>query len=122
MSPGRLIPGSAPSSPTVHLAYIKLRRLGTIGLAEFADSFIDAEGLGRDALNFQFDFAVFERALSKGKRAIKSVLMDQTAIAGDWQYLFREILFQACLQPKARAGRVRLLPVSSSFQRSSGSR
>ena len=86
-----------------HLAYINPRRLGAIGLVDDADSFIAAEELGPDALDPSFDFAAFEQALSGRTRDIKSVLMDQTAIAGIGNIYSDEILFQAGIHPKARA-------------------
>ena len=91
-----------------HLAYVNLRRLGAVGLVEDADSFIAAERLAPDALDPQFDFAAFERALSDRKRDVKSVLMDQTAIAGIGNIYSDEILFQAGIHPKARTDRLGL--------------
>ena len=89
-----------------HLAYINLRRLGAVGLAADADSFIAAERLGPDALDPRFDVAAFERALSARKRDIKSFLMDQNAIAGIGNLYSDEILFQARIHPKTRTDRL----------------
>jgi len=91
-----------------HLAYINLRRLGAVGLIDDADSFIAAAKLGPDALDPHFDFAAFERALSARKRDIKSILMDQTAIAGIGNIYSDEILFQAGIHPKTRTDRLGL--------------
>jgi formamidopyrimidine-DNA glycosylase len=51
-----------------HLAYISLRPLAPGGLFEDADRYSAAERLGPDALDPQFDFGVFENALSARKR------------------------------------------------------
>jgi formamidopyrimidine-DNA glycosylase len=89
-----------------HLAYVNLRRLGAIGFAADADAFVAAERLGPDALDPQFDIAAFERALSERRRDIKSLLMDQTVIAGIGNIYSDEILFQARLHPKTRTDRM----------------
>jgi formamidopyrimidine-DNA glycosylase len=91
-----------------HLAYINLRRLGAVGFVEDADGFIAVERLGPDALDPRFDFPAFERALSARKRDVKSVLMDQAAIAGIGNIYSDEILFQAGIHPKTRTDRLGL--------------
>jgi formamidopyrimidine-DNA glycosylase len=82
-----------------HLAYVNRRMLGRVGLAEDADAFVGAQGLGPDALDPAFDLAAFAAALS-GRRDVKSVLMDQELIAGIGNIYADEILFQARLHPK----------------------
>jgi formamidopyrimidine-DNA glycosylase len=89
-----------------HLAYTNLRRLGAVGLVDDAESFIATERLGLDALDPQFDFDAFERALSARKRDIKSLLMDQTVIAGIGNIYSDEILFQAGIHPKTTTDRL----------------
>jgi formamidopyrimidine-DNA glycosylase len=83
-----------------HLAYVNRRRLGRVGLADDAEAFIAAEGLGPDALDPAFDLEVFTRAIEGRRRDVKSVLMDQTLIAGVGNIYADEILFQARLHPK----------------------
>ena len=89
-----------------HLAYINPRRLGAVGLVDDADSLIAAAELGPYALDPHFDLAAFQQILSRSRRDIKSVLMDQTAIAGIGNIYSDEILFQAGIHPKARAARL----------------
>jgi formamidopyrimidine-DNA glycosylase len=84
-----------------HLAYVNRRMLGHVGLADDADEFIRAQELGCDALDPAFDLAAFNRAIEGRRRDIKSVLMDQTLIAGIGNIYADEILFQARLHPKA---------------------
>jgi len=86
-----------------HLAYVNLRRLGAVGFAEDADGFIAAERLGPDVLDPRFDLAAFGQALSARRRDIKSVLMDQAAMAGIGNIYSDEILFQAGIHPQTRA-------------------
>jgi formamidopyrimidine-DNA glycosylase len=83
-----------------HLAYVNRRMLGRVGLADDADAFIAAEGLGPDALAPAFDLEAFIRAIEGRRRDVKSVLMDQTLVAGIGNIYADEILFQARLHPK----------------------
>jgi formamidopyrimidine-DNA glycosylase len=82
------------------LAYVNRRMLGRVGLAEDADAFIAAEGLGPDALDPAFDLAALAAALD-GRREVKAVLMDQSLLAGIGNLYADEILFQARLHPKS---------------------
>jgi formamidopyrimidine-DNA glycosylase len=86
-----------------HLAYVNRRMLGRVGLADDADNFIQAEELGPDALDPAFDLEAFARAIQGRRRDVKSVLMDQTLIAGIGNIYADEILFQARLHPKTPA-------------------
>ncbi len=85
-----------------HLAYTSLRMLGKVGLAEDADAFIEKEKLGPDALAPDFDLAAFEAAVEGRRTNVKSVLMDQSAVAGIGNIYADEILFKAGLHPKSR--------------------
>lgn len=84
------------------LAYLNKRMLGRVGLADDADRFIEAEGLGPDALDPAFDREALAGALDS-RRDVKSVLMDQALIAGIGNIYADEILFQARLHPKTPA-------------------
>lgn len=85
------------------LAYTNKRMIGRVGLIEDAADFIAAEKLGPDALDPRFDLAAFKAAVGGVKRDIKSVLMDQEIVAGIGNIYSDEILFQARLNPTARA-------------------
>ena len=85
-----------------HFAYVNRRMLGRVGLADDAEEFIEAEELGPDALDPAFDLQAFDRAIAGRRRDVKSVLMDQTLIAGIGNIYADEILFQARLHPKTR--------------------
>jgi formamidopyrimidine-DNA glycosylase len=63
-----------------HLAYTNRRMLGRVGLADDADGFIEAEGLGPDALDPAFGDAAFAAALAGRRRDVKSILMDQARL------------------------------------------
>ncbi len=77
--------------------------IGRVGLIEDAADFITEEKLGPDALDPHFDLAAFKAAMLGSKRDVKAVLMDQQIIAGIGNIYSDEILFQARLDPAARA-------------------
>jgi formamidopyrimidine-DNA glycosylase len=81
------------------LAYVNRRMLGRVGLADDADAFIAAEGLGPDALDPASDLGTLSAALD-GRREVKAVLMDQGVVAGIGNLYADEILFQARLHPR----------------------
>lgn len=81
-----------------HLAYCSRRKLGTIDLTDNPDTFIDQERLGPDALELNFDR--FEQLLKGRRGSIKSLLMNQQAMAGLGNIYSDEILFQAGIHPK----------------------
>lgn len=82
------------------LCYTDPRRLGHIGLAEDADQFIAAERLGPDALDPRLTLARFRTIVEGARGNAKSVLMDQSRIAGIGNTYGDEILFQARLHPE----------------------
>lgn len=83
-----------------HLAYVNRRMLGRVGLADDADGFVRAEGLGPDALDPALDLAAFAQAIEGRRRDVKAVLMDQALLAGIGNLYADEILFQARLHPR----------------------
>jgi formamidopyrimidine-DNA glycosylase len=89
-----------------HLAYVNPRLFGGVGLATDAEAFIAKEGLGPDALDPNFDLTALEHALAGRKRDVKSLLIDQAAIAGIGNIYSDEILFQARIHPRTRSDRL----------------
>jgi formamidopyrimidine-DNA glycosylase len=89
-----------------HLAYLNPRRIGRVGLASDPAAFLLEEGLGPDALDPSFDLAAFEKALSRKKRDLKSLLMDQAVLAGIGNIYSDEILFAAGFHPRTRSDRL----------------
>jgi formamidopyrimidine-DNA glycosylase len=89
-----------------HLAYVNLRLLGRVGLAEDAEAFIRDQDLGPDLLDPGFDLAAFETALAGRRGGVKALLMNQSLVAGIGNIYADEILFQARLHPGARADRL----------------
>ena len=82
------------------LAYVNRRMLGRVGLADDADAFIAAEGLGPDALDPAFDLATLSAALD-GRREVKAVLMDQRVVAG----IGTSMPTRSCSRPACTPGR-----------------
>lgn len=86
-----------------NLAGIWQRRLGRIGLAESPADFVRREGLGPDAFDPGVGLDEFRRLLRNRRGGVKSALMDQGLIAGIGNVYSDEILFQAGIQPEAKA-------------------
>jgi formamidopyrimidine-DNA glycosylase len=89
-----------------HMAYTSRRMLGRVGLTDDAAAFIKSEGLGPDALDPAFDLATFQATLGRRERDVKSVLMDQSLIAGIGNIYADEILFQARVHPSTRVAQL----------------
>jgi formamidopyrimidine-DNA glycosylase len=86
------------------LAYINPRRIGHVVAVESTKAYVAETGLGPDVLDPSFDEAAFAAMLRGRKGVIKSVLMDQTRVAGIGNIYADEILFQARLHPAVGAG------------------
>lgn len=86
------------------LAFIDRRMLARAGATDDPDAYIEAHGLGPDALALaEKDFAAL---IAKRKGQAKSALMDQGLIAGIGNVFSDEILFQAGLHPQANLDRL----------------
>ena len=81
------------------------RRFGEILLQSpsFKGFSIDFEKLGPEPLENSFTVPVFTQALVRSRRAIKTLLMDQRAIAGLGNIYSDESLFRAGIHPERRA-------------------
>lgn len=76
------------------------RKLGHVGLVEDPDAFIEEKGLGPDALDLSW--TEFDELISGSRGSVKSVLMNQEALAGIGNIYSDEILFQGRIDPAAR--------------------
>jgi len=77
------------------------RRLGEIAIVTDPASFIEARGLGPDALDLGLD--AFEQLFAGRRGTIKSALMDQRFIAGLGNVYSDEILFRARIDAARQA-------------------
>lgn len=84
-----------------HVAYTNRRMIGRIEWVEDMAADIRAKKPGPDALDPRLTLAVFKRALTGKRGSVKSILMDQSVIAGIGNAYSDEILFQARLHPLA---------------------
>ncbi len=98
------------------LAFVLQRKLGRIFVTQDMDSFAEEQGLGPDALDKNLDAEAFRNAFKETKSSIKSALMDQQRIAGIGNIYSDEILFQARLNPKARANQLSNQDLDRLFQ------
>lgn len=83
------------------LCYADLRKLGTMWLVD--DWSLVHRGLGPEPLEEAFDHAAFHAVLKRRGAPIKSVLLDQTVIAGIGNIYADEALFAARIHPKTAA-------------------
>jgi formamidopyrimidine-DNA glycosylase len=85
----------------ISLFYVDQRKFGAIGIVGSVDRFVTDHRLGPDALCInRTDF--IER-VSNHKKAIKTVLLDQSVLSGIGNLYADEVLFQARLHPSMRA-------------------
>ncbi len=86
------------------LSYVDLRKLGTMWLVEDESAVVGK--LGPEPLGEAFDPQEMRRLLAKRAAPVKSVLMDQHAIAGIGNIYADESLFEAGIRPAKAARRL----------------
>jgi formamidopyrimidine-DNA glycosylase len=84
------------------LGQVRLKYVHLLPTAE-VDSWPPVAKLGVDPLDESFTVDLLRRLLARKRGAIKTVLMDQAAIAGLGNVYADEILFRARLHPQCRA-------------------
>jgi formamidopyrimidine-DNA glycosylase len=83
-----------------HLAYVSQRMLGEVGLVSNYRCFLKEHDLGPDALDDELDADWFVEQVSGRHGMAKTLLMDQSFLAGIGNVYSDEILFQAGLHPE----------------------
>ena len=83
----------------LEMAFIDPRRFGRVWLTDDVAEFPRIKKLGFDPLIDFLSVAQLSERLAKRKKAIKSVLLDQSLFAGIGNWLADEILFQAKINP-----------------------
>lgn len=83
-----------------HLAFVCVRKLGKIYLADGVESFQEEHSLGKHALDITDK--EFREILQKKRGGIKSLLTDQHLISGIGNVYADEILFQSRVHPKTK--------------------
>ena len=86
-----------------HLAFQNARKLGKIFLTKTPYELPCINHLGPEPLEDDFTFELFLERLRHRKLAIKSLLLDQSFIAGIGNLYADEVLFQAGIRPTRRA-------------------
>lgn len=92
-----------------HLAFSDMRKFAKVFVhpTSTLHTLSDIAKLGPDPLSKDFTYAVFkERILKRPKAPIKSVLMDQTLIAGIGNIYSDEILYEASVHPLSLPGKI----------------
>jgi formamidopyrimidine-DNA glycosylase len=88
-----------------HLAYDCQRMLGQVSLTSDVGEFIRASDLGVDALDIHLE--TFMDVLGTTTATMKAALMNQNLLAGIGNVYSDEILFQAEIDPRAKANSLR---------------
>lgn len=83
------------------LAYKCMRMFGRIYVTDSVENFINSKNIGPDALEVKKD--VFLKAVKKRKAKIKSLLLNQSFIAGLGNIYADEVLFQSGVYPGKRS-------------------
>lgn len=83
------------------LFYSDQRKFGALGVVDTVDHFVNEHKLGPDALCISL--SDFKDRVSSHKKAIKSVLLDQSVLSGIGNLYADEVLFQVRLHPETRA-------------------
>jgi len=86
------------------LAVISQRLFGRVGFADDLDEFVHRQDLGPDALGPGFTAKYLADYAAEHAVQVKSLLMDQSAVAGLGNIYADETLFQARIHPKTRTG------------------
>jgi formamidopyrimidine-DNA glycosylase len=81
-------------------AYTNRRMIGRVEFVADPSEDVRAKQLGPDALDPRLTLAAFKRVLEGRRGSLKSVLMEQSVIAGIGNAYSDEILFQARLHPQ----------------------
>lgn len=82
------------------LAYDCPRKFGRVSWTADWKRFVADKDLGPDPLHNNFDKQIFRRILERRRGMIKSLLMNQKALAGIGNIYSDEILFQAGIHPE----------------------
>jgi formamidopyrimidine-DNA glycosylase len=85
------------------LAYISRRMLGRVAFTHDFKQYLESRKVGPDALSPTFTVERLAESLAGRKAQVKSLLMDQSVVAGIGNMYADEVLFQAGLHPKTRA-------------------
>jgi formamidopyrimidine-DNA glycosylase len=86
------------------LAFDDQRKFGEIELIAGVDEFLQARGIGADAL--ELGLSHFNAIFGKHRGAVKAILLNQRLIAGIGNLYADEILFRARIHPAAEAARL----------------
>jgi len=83
------------------LVYEDVRKFGTMELLspDLLDAYFISKKLGPEPSEQDFDLQVFQAALAKSKKPIKSHLLDQTLVAGLGNIYVDEVLWRAQVHP-----------------------
>ena len=110
-----VLPGAAPLRKHTHVVvtlddgravhFNDPRRFGLMRVG-MPDALAELRGLGVEPLDPAFSADLLHAAARRGRRSVKSLLMDQRVVVGIGNIYANEILFTAGVRPTRRAGRL----------------
>lgn len=80
------------------LGFLCPRKFERIGIVEDIEAYLSRKKINKDALEITFE--ELKKSLVKKKALIKSVLLDQSTVAGIGNWIVDEVLFQAKVHPE----------------------
>jgi formamidopyrimidine-DNA glycosylase len=94
------------------LGFICPRKFERLSVVRDAEAFLKKKKVNADVMDITF--AEFKKQLNKRKSVIKSVLLDQSVVAGVGNWIVDEVLFQARVNPTTKSdtlsdARIRLI-------------
>jgi formamidopyrimidine-DNA glycosylase len=86
------------------LGFLCPRKFERIGIVEDIDEYLNRKKINKDAL--EISIPELAKTLNKKKAPIKSVLLDQSTVAGIGNWIVDEVLFQAQIHPEKIANQL----------------
>ena len=86
------------------LGFLCPRKFERIGIVENIEAYLSRKKINKDALEITLE--ELSKTLNKKKAVIKSVLLDQSTVAGIGNWIVDEILFQAKVHPEQIASQL----------------
>lgn len=84
-----------------NLGFICPRKFERVGIIENIDAYLERKKIAKDGLDISL--TELKANISRKKSLIKSVLLDQSVVAGLGNWIVDEVLFQAFVHPEQRA-------------------
>ncbi len=98
----------------LRLVYLSKRKFGFLEITENIPDYLSAKKIGKDALEISFEEF---KAIFKGKKAVKSRLMEQDKISGIGNWVSDEILYQSQIHPETSISNLEEKDINTLFEK-----